>query len=138
MLEISETVGDAAKDLGNRAAEELSSEADGLKSDAAASLGAFSDALKSASDQLSQRDQSLAGDVISQAAAGLEQLARWLDGKSPNEMLDGMRSFGRRNPVAFASGSLLAGFALGRVGAAMPTRASRLKQSNDANAREGQ
>jgi len=98
----------------------LGEEAEGMSHEAAAGLGAFSDALRTASEQLSGQQQSLAGDVVSQAAGGLEQLARWLDGRSPREMIDGMRSFGRQNPAAFAAGSVLAGFALGRLAAAMP------------------
>jgi hypothetical protein len=122
---LSKTLGDArdavtgeARDLGDQAASRIGAEAEGIRDEAAAGLSAFSDALKSASEQLSGKKLGFAGDVVQQAASGLENLARSLEGRSPGEMLEGIRSFGRHNPVGFIAGSVLAGFALGRVAAA--------------------
>lgn len=107
-----------ARELGNRVASTLGSETESVRDEAAEGLIAFSDALKAASSELSGKRLGFAGDVVQQAAGGLETLARSFEGRSPGEMLDAVRSFGRQNPVGFIAGSVLAGFALGRVAAA--------------------
>lgn len=125
---LSETLGEArdavaekVHDLGDQATSQIGAQAEGLRDEATAGLTAFSDALKAASEQLSGKKLGFAGDVVQQAAGGLENLARSLEGRSPGEMLEGIRSFGRQNPVGFIAGSMLAGFALGRVAAATPS-----------------
>jgi hypothetical protein len=130
---LSETLGDArdavvteAQVLGDLATTRLETEAEGVKDQAAAGLEAFSDALKAASKQLSGKQLGFAGDMVQQAAGGLETLARSLEGSSPREMLDSIRAFGRQNPVGFIAGSVLAGVALGRVAAAAPGRGSQV------------
>jgi hypothetical protein len=52
--------------------------------------------------------------VVKQAADGLEQISRTVSEKRPEELLDAVREFGRRNPTAFIAGSVLLGVALGR------------------------
>lgn len=120
MAEAKEAVAAEARDLGDRATERLGAGAESMKEEAVAGLGAFSDALRAASDELSGKDLGLAGDMVRQAAGGLDGFVRALQGHSPAEMLDGVRAFGRANPVGFIAGSVLAGFALGRVAAAVP------------------
>ena len=75
-----------------------------MKEEAAAGLTAFSDALRAASGELSGKQLGFAGDMVQQAADGLESFARAIEGRSPGEMLDGLRSFGRQNPVGFIAG----------------------------------
>jgi hypothetical protein len=77
-------------------------------------LGEFANAIRKAGDELAEGDQSMAGRVVRQAADGLEGLARSMSDKRPEEMLDAVRDFGRRNPTAFIAGSVLAGLAIGR------------------------
>jgi hypothetical protein len=113
-----------AMDLKDQAVDRLGAEAEGLKGEAAASLTAFSDALKAASNELSGKKLGFAGDMVQQAADGLESFVRAIEGRSPGEMLEGIRSFGRQNPVGFIAGSVLAGFALGRFAAVLPAGAS--------------
>lgn len=112
-----EAVGEA-KTLGQQASDEVRAQADAAKDEAAAGLNAFSDALKAARSELSGQKLGFAGDMVTQAADGLENFARALEGRSSGEMLEAVRDFGRRNPVGFIAGSVLAGFALGRVAAA--------------------
>ena len=119
-----EAVVAGATDLGNQAVSRIGAEAEGIKEEAAADLTAFSDALKAASAQLSGKELGFAGDMLQQAAGGLETLARSLQDLSPGEMLETVRSFGRQNPVGFIAGSILAGFALGRVATTFPSHAS--------------
>jgi hypothetical protein len=84
------------------------------KETATATLGQFANAIRKAGDELSQNDQSPAARVVKQAADGLESLSRSISDKRPEEMLDAVRDFGRRNPMAFVAGAVLAGLAVGR------------------------
>lgn len=121
---LSESLGDAGRSataragaLGEEVAARIGSETESVRDAAAEGLVAFSDALKAASTELSGKDLGFAGDIVEQAAGGLETLARSFEGRSPAQMLEALRSFGRQNPVGFVAGSVLAGFALGRVAA---------------------
>ena len=118
-----------ARDLTGQAAGRLGAEAESMKGEAAAGLTAFSEALKSASAELSGKRLGFAGDMVQQAAGGLESFARALEGRSPGEMLDDLRAFGRQNPVGFIAGSVLAGFALGRLAAVLPAGAGAAASS---------
>jgi hypothetical protein len=51
---------------------------------------------------------------VGQAADGLERLSLSLADKRPEELLDGVRDFGRKHPLAFIAGGVLVGVALGR------------------------
>lgn len=84
------------------------------KATATRTLGEFANAVRKAGDELARGDQSMAGRLVLQAADGLEGLSRSVADKRPEEWLDGMRDFGRRNPTAFIAGSVLVGIALGR------------------------
>jgi hypothetical protein len=128
---LSETMGEAkdavaaqARDPKDQAAGRLGAEAESMEEEAAAGLAAFSEALQAASGKLSGKQLGFAGDMVQQAADGLESFVRAIDRRSPGEMLDGLRSFGRQNPVGFIAGSVLAGFALGRVAAVLPAAGS--------------
>ena len=77
-------------------------------------LGDFANAVRRAGDELARSDQSMAIHLVRQAADGLEGFARSLTDKRPEEMLQAVREFGRRNPTAFIAGSVLAGVAIGR------------------------
>ena len=81
----------------------------------------FADAIRSAGDQLSERNQGPIAQVVRQAADGLEGFTRSFENKSPQDMLYAVRDFGRRNPAAFIGGSLLIGLAIGRfIRSSMP------------------
>lgn len=124
-----DAVVEESRQVGAAAASRLGAEADEARDEAAAGLTAFSDALKSASQTLAGKEMGFAGDVVAQAADGLETLARSLEGKSSAEMLAAVRSFGRQNPVGFIAGSVLAGFAVGRLAAATPGNAGEGKSA---------
>ncbi len=90
------------------------------------------------SDQVGQQQQRLAGtvhslaeelgsmasggdtsgpvnDLARQGADKGSELARWLEDHEPAELLDEIRSFARRRPVAFLAGAALAGVVVGRL-----------------------
>lgn len=108
---------EAAK-LGKQARHSAEHGAETIKEEAASNLHVFADALRAASDELAEKQSGPAGEMISQAAAGLENLSRSLHGKSTAEMLNSVRDFGRQNPIGFIAGSVLAGLAVGRFAAA--------------------
>jgi hypothetical protein len=94
------------------------------KETATRTLGDFADAIRKAGEELSGKDQSMASRLVQQAADGLEGFSRSVSDKRPEELLDAVRDFGRRNPTAFVAGSVLVGLALGRF----------LRSSGDATA----
>lgn len=77
-------------------------------------LGDFANAVRRAGDELAGADQSPAARLVSKAADGLESLSRNLSDKQPEDILNAVRDFGRRNPAAFIGGAVLVGVALGR------------------------
>jgi hypothetical protein len=77
-------------------------------------LGDFANAVRRAGDELAASDQSPVSRIVQQAADGLESLSRNLADKEPGDLLNAVRDFGRRNPVAFIGGAVLVGMALGR------------------------
>lgn len=84
------------------------------KNVAAGSLTDFAKAIRSASDELSNRDQGVAARFVTEAADGLERVASSVSGTSVEEMVGSAQDFARRNPGAFVIGTVLAGVALGR------------------------
>lgn len=87
-------------------------------------MGDFAIAIRKAGDDLAQRDQSVAGRMVKQAADGLESFTRAVSDKRPEDLLDTVRDFGRKNPAAFIAGSILIGMALGRVAKSSEQRLS--------------
>lgn len=125
---ISSTLSEAGQSI-SREAGKLASEAERAAFDQAekakvatsSHIHGFAGALKAASDELAKNQAGPAAEIISHAASGLETLSRSIDGKSSGKMLDAVRRFGRDNPLGFIAGSVLAGFALGRVASTVST-----------------
>jgi len=84
------------------------------KETASETLSQFASAIRTAGDELAKHDQSMAGHMVKKAADGLESFTRSISDKRPEELVDAIRDFGRRNPGAFVAGALLAGLAVGR------------------------
>ena len=88
-------------------------------------IGDFANAVRRAGDDLNEHNQSMAAQLVSRAADSLEGVSRTLDGKTPGEMLDAVRDFGRRHPAAFIGGAVLLGLAVGRfVRSSVPSQDS--------------
>ena len=88
---------------------------------ASQTLTDFANAIRKAGDELSQANQSPVARLVAQAADGLEGFATNLAGKQPEDLLNGVRDFGRKNPLAFIGGAVLIGVALGRFARASET-----------------
>lgn len=81
---------------------------------AASSLEDFTAAIRKASEELGERDQSMAAGLVRQAASGLEDASAAIKGKSLGDITHSLAGFARRQPAAFLIGAALAGVALGR------------------------
>lgn len=103
-----------AQTFASTAQQRLRGEAQKQTEAATKTLGDFASAIRKAGDELSQADQSPAARLVGQAADGLERLSLSLADKQPEDLLDALRDFGRRHPMAFIAGGVLAGIALGR------------------------
>lgn len=86
------------------------------------SLGDFASAVRRAGDELDERDQGLAAQLVSRAARGLEDAAHSVSGTSVDEVMGSAKEFARRNPTAFTAGAVLAGVALARFAKATSER----------------
>jgi hypothetical protein len=109
-----EAVRQEAANFASQAQQRAAGEIEKHKATATETLGTFANAIRRAGDELSTSDQSMAARFVGQAADGLENFARALSEKRPEDLLDTVRDFSRRNPTAFVAGTVLAGLALGR------------------------
>lgn len=105
---------EGAAALGGEARERVDRYATTQKDVVTEHLQDFAQAVRRASDDLSDRDQTMASQLVRQAANGLESLSRSVGGSTPEDMVNSVRSFGRSNPAAFIGGAVLAGLAIGR------------------------
>jgi hypothetical protein len=101
------SLGEQAKDQGIRYAEQG-------KAAINDHLQSFAGAIRRASDELGEGDNTMASQLVRQAADGLESLSRSVSGASLQDMVHSVREFGRSHPGAFIGGAVLAGIALGR------------------------
>jgi hypothetical protein len=102
------------RSLGDEAKHRASRYVEGGKETVTEHLDAFAEAIKRAGEELNERDQTMAAQLVRQAASGLERLSRSVSGANMTDMIESVRSFGRANPAAFIGGAVLAGLALGR------------------------
>jgi hypothetical protein len=109
-----QTVQQEVASFASAAEEKAHAQAQSATESATRTLGEFASAVKKAGDELSQHDQSLVGKMVKQAGDGLENLARSLADKSPEDLIEAARDFSRRNPAAFIAGGVLLGLAAGR------------------------
>jgi hypothetical protein len=108
----------------SQVSEQAARYAEGEKEAVGAHLQEFARAVRHAGDELGRRDQTMASQLVREAANGLESLSRSVSGSSLRDMLGSVREFGRANPAAFIGGAVLAGLALGRFARASGGRAA--------------
>lgn len=109
-----DVVKDQAGELAGRAKSKALETADQGKETVASSMGDFAAAIRSASDELGQRDQSMAANLIREVSTGLEDFSKSLQGSSLQDLTRSVAGFARRQPTTFLAGAALAGVALGR------------------------
>jgi uncharacterized protein YjbJ (UPF0337 family) len=103
-----------ARDLAGDAKARTRAVADRQKDAVAEQVHGFASALRSAADDLNQREQRFGAGCFEQVAEGLEQVSEALRRRDLADFVEGVEDFARRQPVAFLGGTLAAGLALGR------------------------
>lgn len=124
----------AGEELRTLASEQVAAAKDSIVQQSAAAkdttaneLSRTAKALEDAADDLAADQEgrsSVPQSLLREAANGLSELSRALEGKSVGQMVGDVSTFGRRNPVAFMGAAALAGFALGRFARASERPAS--------------
>lgn len=102
-----------AKDLFRQATGELSSQAGQQQQKVAGLLHSYAKELGSMGSSSSEGGPLT--DLAHQASRKGGEIAHWLEDKEPGDVLDELRSFARRRPVAFLVGAALAGVVAGRL-----------------------
>lgn len=110
--EAGETARSAAEEARRRAA----GEAERGKRMGAGQVHQWASALDRAAAELGP--DSMQGQLLRQASDGLDDVARSIESRSVGEMVEAVADFGRRNPLAFVGGAMMAGFALSRFATA--------------------
>jgi len=134
---IKDRLSEGAQALGSQAKEQASSYVESGKSAVTDSLEQFAQAIRKASDELSRQDQSMAAQMIRQAANGLEGLSRSIEGTEIDDVIRAARQFGRRNPTVLIGGAVLAGLALGRFARASSQRSGDWDDDRRYGGRQG-
>lgn len=126
---------EGARSLGEEAQERVSGYAETGKQAVTENLETFAQAIRKASDELSERDQTMAAQLIRHGATTLERVTRSIEGSSLEDMIRQVRTFARNNPTAFIGGAMLAGFAMARFARAssQPEQSDWRRQDNSWN-----
>jgi len=104
------------------------------KAQAADEISRTARGLEAAAEQM--EGSPLQQDLLREAADGLKQIARAVEGKSIGTMAAELTEFGRQNPVAYLGGAALVGFALARFArASTPSETDRASRRFDPAAR---
>lgn len=131
---------DAAKEkiqqLASQARETASGQAESRfstgKTKATQTLGSVAQTLKSSSQQLRDQQQPAIGKYADQAANKLEEISRYLQNASLNDVAERVEDFARREPAFFIGGAV----ALGFLGARF-LKSSQRNQSGESRMRQG-
>jgi hypothetical protein len=102
-----------ARDLAGEARTQVSSQAGAQKGRAVEGLRTLADELNQMAQQGGQ--SGVATEVARQAASRAQGLADHLDRHEPSDLLDQVRSYARRRPVAFLAGAAVLGVLAGRM-----------------------
>ena len=109
---VKEDVTKAAQSAARTVQDEATHYADRSKETAAREVRGVASALRTAADEL--RDGSPQERTFSQLADGLADVSDTIRDKDLGEVVSGLNSFARRNPLLFLGGAALAGFAATR------------------------
>ena len=112
--EAGETLKTEAQSFAGVAGERMWAQADKAAQVATKTLGDLAQAVRRAGEELASSDQSPGSRWAGKAANSLEDLSGALANRRPEDMLETVRGFGRRNPALFVGGAVVLGIALGR------------------------
>ena len=114
MGQAGETLKAEAQSFASVAGERLWAQADKAAQTATKTIGDLAQAVRRAGEELASNDQTPGSRWAVKAASGLDGLSGALSNRRPEELIDSVRGFGRRNPALFVGGAVLMGVALGR------------------------
>ncbi|WP_214407704.1 hypothetical protein, partial [Pseudonocardia lacus] len=101
-----------AKDLYHQARGQVTEQAKGGQQKATEALRSLATELK---EMAGGEHRGPASDLAAQAAGRVDDLAGWLDGREPGDLVQEVRRFARRRPGAFLLGAAVAGVLAGRL-----------------------
>lgn len=104
---------DAARSTVDDARNAAEEHAEAAKGQAASEIDRTAASLEAVADDL-DGEGGLQQELLREAADGLKQISRSIEGKSVGAMVEDLSEFGRNNPLAYLGGAALAGFALAR------------------------
>ena len=107
-----ETARDAAVTTLDEAKSAAAEKVEETKDQAAGEIARTAEGLAAAAEEM--EGSPFQQDLLREAADGLKQIARSVEGKSIGRMAGELSEFGRQNPVAYLGGAALVGFALAR------------------------
>lgn len=117
-----DAAGTEARSMLDDAVDAAQQQTEAAKGHTAREIRRTAEGLEAAAREL--QDSPLQRDLLSEAADGLQQISRAVDGKSISRMSAELSDFARMNPVAFLGGAALTGFALARFARAGEPRAA--------------
>lgn len=107
------TVRDSAGQVAEQGRERITSQLGEQKMRISQGLGSASEAIRTASQQLYEQDQSSIARYVDQGAEQLDQMARYLQDRDVNDLIGDAESFARERPAIFLGGA----FGLGLLAA---------------------
>jgi len=130
--EVRKRAGEAA----GAAQSEAMKRAEGAKASVADEMADVASALRTARDEM--RDRSMAGKAFGWAAESLESTASAIRNREPEDLMNELGAFARRNPAMFLGGAALLGFAVSRFALSSARRsADTMGTGNHATAAQG-
>ncbi|MDW6020564.1 hypothetical protein SAZ10_02180 [Mesorhizobium sp. BAC0120] len=117
-------IGESAANAAETARDKAGEFAERGKAAGAGRMEGFARAARRAADDLQEDSPQIAG-YVRQAADGLQQASSSIRSRSVGEIMDMVEDFARRQPTAYFSGAVLAGFVLSRFVKSRPDRSRR-------------
>jgi uncharacterized protein YjbJ (UPF0337 family) len=119
-----QSIRQAAANLGGDALNRTEQKADAAKGSASESLRRVADQVRRAAEGFEGGETGWARDPLQRGAQGLETAAEYLNTATVKDLVRDVQGFAQRNPAAFLAVSVVAGFALARVGKTAAQRSS--------------
>ncbi|MDT8386566.1 MAG: hypothetical protein RQ736_03580 [Thiogranum sp.] len=105
----------AARETASMARQQLHDYVDERQSAIAENVQAIADAMQESASSLEAQNRDAVANYWRRAAVGTEDLARWLEGRSAQELWQQGQAYARRQPGLAFGGALAAGFLLARL-----------------------
>ncbi|MET4637913.1 hypothetical protein [Mycetocola sp. 2940] len=110
---VKQEVGNQARNLVGQVRTQLKDQVSTQQERAAGGIRSVSDELRSMAD--SSETRGAASNLVSQAASRASDVAGWLEGRDPSDVLTEVKRFARRRPGVFIAIAAGAGIVVGRI-----------------------